>query len=129
MLILVSKVRFSAAAPLPEGMVCDTTIEKQLLYAPLYYKMPFLPYEAFHSVRGCLQRTAAPKGQMICNDCCRHLFQGALPPGYEPDGQRNLSPVSNSFAVYAFRDLILPPFSAFFTEKKLRKHTARIILQ
>ena len=45
----------------------------ELLYAPLYYKMPFLPYEASHSVRGCLQRTAAPKGQMICNDCCRHL--------------------------------------------------------
>ena len=84
----------------------------ELLYAPLYYKMPFLPYEAFHSVRGCLQRTAAPKGQMICNDCCRHLLglplyllttvtnvgcrtvtiQGAFKSGYEP-ASRIKSPV------------------------------------
>ena len=53
--------------------------------------------------------------------CRTVLVQDALPSGYEPDDQRNLTPVSNSFAVCAFRDLILPPFSAFFTEKKLRK--------
>ena len=46
----------------------------ELLYAPLLLQDAVLPYEAFHSVRGCLQRTAAPKGQMICNDCCRHLL-------------------------------------------------------
>ncbi len=41
-----------------------------------FYKMPFPSYGAFHSVRDCLQRAAAPKGQTICDSCCWHLWQG-----------------------------------------------------
>ena len=106
----------------------------ELLYAPLYYKMPFLPYEAFHSVRGCLQRTAAPKGQMICNDCCRHLWglplyllttvtnagcrtvtiQGTLPRVMSPPASRIKSPVLMGLLYAPFVTSfyhLFPPFS------------------
>ena len=62
------------ASPVPKtGVPYETTLLRGCCLYLFKNKMPFLPYEAFHSVRGCLQRTAAPKGQMICNDCCRHL--------------------------------------------------------
>lgn len=54
---------------------------------------------------------------------CRAVtIQGAYTYGLLTQDKKDLTPVSNffPFAVCAFRDLILPPFSAFFTEKKLR---------
>jgi len=52
--------------------------------------------------------------------CCSYLYQGA--PGYEPDDLKELKSYGqHNVAVCAFRAFILPIFSAFFTEKKLRK--------
>ena len=69
-----SSRRHSSALPPRRANPCIGILSLVFAVGVFHYKMPFLPYEAFHSVRGCLQRTAAPKGQMICNDCCRHLL-------------------------------------------------------
>ena len=105
------------------SVIITVGFEESLLSVPLVWNpMPFIGI--------CDETRNSQRHKPLCYPAllCESLCKAHISSGYEPDDLRepitsvksDSVSISEDFAVCAFRDIILPSFSVFFTEKKLR---------
>ena len=139
MLICKVKARYLGSCPTPQRVWSATLLLRSIfaVRAFIITRCLLKSCEAFHPAPFCLtgsspyggndrsllavgifSLTYATRAPVAVGEVAfaRRIFSS----DYESDDLRGLTRCPAGFAVCAFRDLILPSFSAFITEKKLR---------